>query len=767
MCVCVWVDPSHFVPQPENGPHTICPRPFLAEGIVRSTLSSFALAVPSLFPPSVRGRPSVTMPGYRTRTDPDGEIEGRGEGEGGLPLSLPPPPPPHDSESILSSLRRAELRIHASRGEWEKVGELLNSNPEVARATDPATGALPLHDLAGAAGVPPLLVDIAILQHPAALMQRDGCGGLPLHCAARGVGGPEVLRIILASYVDGRTECDGAGRYVLGGPLFFVSSACSPRSRRGIVGLLPAGRTRRLLSPAASDPRTNALPRFAAIPPHLIRLPIHAAAEAQSVDSVRLLLGDDPDSVSVPVRRMSEGDPTFSGGLPMHCACRSSAGAPHEVIELLLSKHKDSAKTLDYRNDLPLHVLLRRESAVEAKTLKVLHLAYPSALRTKDSSGDTPLVTALKSRCNAEVVIFLVQNYRGAAAWQSGDGRSPLVLALEKNHNDEVVISLIDQAPEFVSRVDKFAGLQPIDIAMKTKRSSEVVLKLVMSDLPIDIRDKESTDIKYHDLHGHSWKCVVSSDEYLPVVVNILKKCTHAQRIALARMPCENEQAIFDRASPLCRQQLLIGLRLFGLIELTDSSPAYATAETQIYYGVKYSGTPSLEKDVKVILDQDSQSQVDNGLQVLVKLSSDRIIMERELLVRRDYCLDIAHIPPVYSLYQSVKGDLKLVGRQALAYCMTMECADCTLENKWLEVRNGEAHNIDIDDMRSIAEALRHLHSKGLVHGDMGKHNIGKVRSFRWKMKHEPTILNLSLLTMDFRLFASLFSHSLAVPGNF
>lgn len=125
----------------------------------------------------------------------------------------PPPPPHHNSTSIISSLMRAELNMHVKQQAWGKVEDLLETDPDVARAVDPATGEVPLHVLARCPKTEPLMVDIAILKYPNALMHRDRKGALPLHAAAA-TGSIDVLKIIFMAYKDARTAYDGIGRYV-------------------------------------------------------------------------------------------------------------------------------------------------------------------------------------------------------------------------------------------------------------------------------------------------------------------------------------------------------------------------------------------------------------------------------------------------------------------------------------------------------------------------------------------------------------------------
>ena len=122
-----------------------------------------------------------------------------------------PPPPPPNSTSIISSLFRAELNMHVKQQAWEKIEQMLDSNPDVARAVDPATGELPLHVLARKCNIRTLSIDLAILANPEGLLHRDANGQIPLHSAAES-GSFEGLKIIYEAYKGGRKCFDDAGR---------------------------------------------------------------------------------------------------------------------------------------------------------------------------------------------------------------------------------------------------------------------------------------------------------------------------------------------------------------------------------------------------------------------------------------------------------------------------------------------------------------------------------------------------------------------------
>lgn len=102
--------------------------------------------------------------------------------------------------------------MHAKQKAWDKIEQMLDSNPDIARAVDPATGELPLHVLARNCNSRTLLsIDLAILANPEGLLHRDFNRQIPLHSAAES-GSFEGLKIIYEAYKDGRKCSDNAGR---------------------------------------------------------------------------------------------------------------------------------------------------------------------------------------------------------------------------------------------------------------------------------------------------------------------------------------------------------------------------------------------------------------------------------------------------------------------------------------------------------------------------------------------------------------------------
>jgi len=415
----------------------------------------------------------------------------------------------------------------------------------------------------------------------------------------------------------------------------------------------------------------------------------------------------------------------FLGGLAIHCACRF--GASSEIVDVLLSKSGASAKMKDFRGNLPIHSLLKHGNSVDFGGVKALLSAYSSSLKKRNSAGDIPLIIALKHGAKSDIIEYLFQSHPEAAEERSGDGRSPLVLAIENGYDDVAILKILEQSPANTTVIDEKTRLLPIEIATNHHRSPQLIHYLLLEDLPVDLTDHSPAALSnYRSSYQHSWEHIVSNDEYSEVVSNLLQACTHAQRIALAKASCQmSEKSLLDEAAPDCKRVLVVGMRLFGIIELTDIAPAFATDRTSIYYGLKYPEAPA--QGVSVVFEGEVG---ETATPVIVKLTPYRELMERELSVRRDYQLSPEYVSQIYSVHRSEEISSATEapdGISSPAYCISME-QGLTLENIWLELkrRDGNAR-IPVEDIRQIAKALFHMHDQGLVHGDLGSHNVGKV----------------------------------------
>jgi len=500
------------------------------------------------------------------------------------------------------------------------------------------------------------------------------------------------------------------------------------------------------------------------------RLPIHVAANYDAVDAVKFLLSKSPDGAFTMVYR----PPAESGGgLPLHVACSNHASIG--VITALLAENFSSAKRADENGDLPLHLLLRCGEVVDPVVVKTLLTCFSGALSRTDMNGDLPLAIALKYKCRSAVVNALLMQYPEAAGVLNGAGHSPLFLAFQNAADDRTIMGLLNHAPELATSVDRKTGLLPIQVATENEHSHFIVHNLLKRDLPIDMSEKVRAQLAPHH---YSWNHVVSNTEdlYHQVVTKVLQSCTQPQVLALAHVEGPDGKIALASATPVCKHEMRVMLRLFNTLEVVNQRPAYTNplSDTQIFYALRYD-PPSQSSGQYTILHDEKKDSSDNdfvedyddhsvasamsrssirstltsrsqqtiedklrqirkekGQQVIAKLTSRSDVVERELKIRKDYHLSRHYVPAIISVHHTVQHAAYSEAMAEPGYCITMEGADTTAENLMLDMRKA-GKKFPVKALKRIGISLLHMHEHGIVHGDFGTHNIGKFGS-RWKL---------------------------------
>ena len=277
-----------------------------------------------------------------------------------------------------------------------------------------------------------------------------------------------------------------------------------------------------------------------------------------------------------------------------------------------------------------MHLLLKHGNAVELGSITALISANSSSPKKKNCAGDLPLIIGLKHGAKLDVIEYLFDSYPEAAEERSGDGRSPLTIAIENRFDDAMILKILKQSPAFATEIDEKTGLLPIEIATHQHSSPHLIHYLLVEDLPISLNDRGADpSSNYRSSYQHSWEHLIAmaNDEYTEVVSNLLQSCTHEQRIGLANAPCRlSEKPLLEVASPKCKRTLLVGMRLFGIITLSDLAPAFVTDRTSIYYGLKYSETPA--NGVEVVFEEEGEAMTEDlsGLATPLLSSSHPIV---------------------------------------------------------------------------------------------------------------------------------------------
>ncbi len=267
-----------------------------------------------------------------------------------------------------------------------------------------------------------------------------------------------------------------------------------------------------------------------------------------------------------------------------------------------------------------------------------------------------------------------------------------------------------------------------------------------------------------------------TDDMYHQVVTKVLQSCTQPQVLALAHVEGPDGKIALAAATPVCKHEMRVMLRLFNTLEVVNQRPAYTNpvSDTQIFYALRYDAPPQQNGAFVVLHDDkndngendyvedwDDTSQVsgvsrnsirstltsrsqqtiedklrhirkEKGQQVIAKLTSRSDVVERELKVRKDFHLSRHYVPAIISVHHTVQHAAYSEAMAEPGYCITMEGADTTAENLMLDMRKS-GKQFPIKALKRMGISLLHMHEHGLIHCDFGTHNIGKFGS-RWKL---------------------------------
>jgi len=486
-------------------------------------------------------------------------------------------------------------------------------------------------------------------------------------------------------------------------------------------------------------------------------LGLHLAAESGNVAMIRLLGDKFPGGASVQ---------NVSGLLPLHLAVLS--GVPSAVREVA-SLFPGATAVQDNEGNLPLHLtlFLHGDSVIQIIRLLLLFdtpvriqrnvmksfshetdFAFidesdfdfpttPKYMETglvHNNEGCTPLVMAVRSMLGWEVVEALLKGSGGnkaALECSSISGENALHLAAMGDFADpSVVLTLLKFVP-IAATIPNGDGILPIELVCMQRMPKEVILAVVLTDLPFDLQEEKPT---LRDGYGKSWWFLVCDcdDEYHDVVKKVLQMCSYEQVRELCLMEggtSSNAWAVISRATPKCRHELQKAQRFAGRYEFMDDEPKYSDSSKglNVYEAFDF-GSQMYPREKERI--------------VTVKCYSKMRFYNEEMQLLREKSLDCLFVEEV--CFFELLEFKAVCASEPQQYCVAIEKPSLTLGNIVQRAPKGKDRKKDEDRfyrymkkvcavLCTVAKALQYLHNQNVIHGDVSLYTSGKFGD-NWKL---------------------------------
>ena len=470
-----------------------------------------------------------------------------------------------------------------------------------------------------------------------------------------------------------------------------------------------------------------------------------------------------------------------SSTLPLHLAIQMKRSL--DIVQALLDVYPKAAEvTMMRERDEKLPLSHALTSGVSDDVVLALLATFPDAAKAKSlyyyGLEMLPLHFAVRERCSQELVKSLLGAYPVAAKEITATNNLPLHDAVNMNASEGIILLLVDAYPQAAKkRMEN--GRLPIDACAENNASDELMLALLKVDMPLRIED--GTPLQ----HSCSWiSCVAAQNEGAAVAVQrilsmseggfgkhihaLADVCDDEGRNALCVASSGPRSAIYEHLLFSDRYRLKIGppehrsktslvLRAQDLDEQADYCDIFDN------WDIKNNGklarqdvvanADSIGLDPELILQGSEENEIitkedfvgickrqfgDVPRNVAVKLIQSKDQWERECNARKKFNLDPKYVVPALSnmpsedaIAEAVRvggGGLDIIkekflgGNQPGKHAIVLVAANRNLQQIFYQEQP------EIDDVRvmlkQVFEAVKHLHDRKLMHGDLKMANI-------------------------------------------
>ncbi len=616
------------------------------------------------------------------------------------------------------------LALHYASGRkmsYEVILSLVEACPSAVSVPD-KNGQLPLH-LAIMRASRIDVVKLFLRHYPQAVIVPDNYNFLPLHHAIELDVPLELIQVLLATNKEcARSLMSGDGGKL---PLHFAIEMRRP------LPVLQA-----LIASYPEGCRTRELERG--------RLPLCWAMERALPLEVLLLLESHYPAEQCATVKDNEGR------LPIHYAVENDA--PKEIVLKLLEAHPTCVQD----EDLPFYFYTLREGEEEFEYTgrrldAVVHERHAAELaatyKAEDGGGDR--LGRIKLYNDSSKLSNVEKEQRqdlaldqGLHASTNADHKPKSMLKKLDNHGDVERRVVPDKNSITVAWDKEYQRSRPLNKRPKKRlihyatedmhASPEIVAAILGLTMPIS---KDTGKANVH--HGYGWTYLLSEtqDHYVKAVDLLLDE--YASNMAFVQLLCDSPDELgrlaCDVATPLCLKAIMARLHYFGRYQL-DPGPALHKSHNSLVRLATDHHHLFAGKDGK---DSNSASKRPNQeglppekLHVAVKFMRFRDQFERETQLRTSIKFSPEFVVPLLSAHDgdadpTYRRETRDKGYAEYPYLISLAAADRDLQTA---IAHEHFAGRDFDAVRLIAtqilRALSHLHTNGIIHGDLKPSNI-------------------------------------------
>jgi len=270
------------------------------------------------------------------------------------------------------------------------------------------------------------------------------------------------------------------------------------------------------------------------------------------------------------------------GNLPIHTAVAAVKGdACVDIVNLLLDEADRQVKDPSgarFQNKVALKdsdVSVGKSSDVSVAASSTDSDDVVHCNLVLNTRGDTPVMTAIHSRAGWKVINALILGQGGTKAvlCQDIEGNNALHLLVSEEYKDQAAVMCVLKAAPEAATVRNEDGMLPIEIACRHDFHREVILALVLVDLPFELDDLECERYEGSVVRGGSWVFLASEsdDHYADIVEEVVSLCSYPQARELCFFDGGLGETLLARATPRCRHILQRSLRFMERFEFVGS----------------------------------------------------------------------------------------------------------------------------------------------------------------------------------------------------